>query len=69
MRASAWQILLVIVIILLLFGARRLPDLARGVAQSLNVFKKEINAPSDEPDDNKPEAPARDSDAAKDSPQ
>jgi len=36
-----WQeILLVLVIVLILFGAKRLPELARGLGQSMNEFRK-----------------------------
>jgi sec-independent protein translocase protein TatA len=37
-----WHIIVLVVVILLLFGARRLPDLARSVGQSLKIFKKEV---------------------------
>lgn len=40
MKPMHWVILLVIV--LLLFGAKRLPDLAKSVGQSMKIFKKEI---------------------------
>lgn len=36
------EILLVLLIVLLLFGARRLPELARGVGKSLKIFKSEV---------------------------
>ena len=34
------EAVVVVLVILLLFGARRLPDLARALGQSLNEFKK-----------------------------
>lgn len=42
MRPSTMQIVIVILIIVLLFGAKRLPDLAKGLGQSLKVFKNEV---------------------------
>lgn len=35
------EILILILIILLLFGAKRLPDVARGLGRSLRIFKAE----------------------------
>jgi len=34
------EIVFILVIVLLLFGAKKLPELARGLGQSLNEFKK-----------------------------
>jgi sec-independent protein translocase protein TatA len=39
LRGSEWLIL--ILVIVLLFGARRLPDAARGLGRSLRIFKAE----------------------------
>lgn len=36
--------LLLLLIVLLLFGAKRLPDLARGVGRSMRIFKAETQA-------------------------
>ncbi len=36
------EILLIVLVVLLLFGARRLPDLARSVGRSLKIFKSEV---------------------------
>ena len=35
-----WELLLILGIILLLFGAKKLPGLAAGLGQSLRAFKK-----------------------------
>ena len=36
------EILLIVLVVLLLFGARRLPELARSVGRSLKIFKSEV---------------------------
>ncbi len=36
------HILLLLVVVILLFGAKRLPDSARSIARSLKIFKSEI---------------------------
>lgn len=35
-----WQIILVLVVILLLFGAKKLPELSRSIGKSLGEFRK-----------------------------
>ncbi|WP_087117914.1 Sec-independent protein translocase subunit TatA [Corynebacterium urinipleomorphum] len=37
------EILLIVFVILLLFGASKLPDLARSVGRSARIFKSEVN--------------------------
>jgi sec-independent protein translocase protein TatA len=39
-----WEILLVLIIILVLFGAKRLPQLARGLGLSINEFRDAISS-------------------------
>lgn len=43
---SHWVIILVVV--LLLFGAKRMPDAARGIGRSLRIFKAETSALSED---------------------
>lgn len=40
MRLGWTEILVILLLILLLFGARKLPELARSLGKSLNEFKK-----------------------------
>ncbi|MBN1282352.1 MAG: twin-arginine translocase TatA/TatE family subunit [Proteobacteria bacterium] len=40
MRMGWTEILVILALVLLLFGARRLPDLARSLGRSLRQFKK-----------------------------
>lgn len=39
-RPGTGEIILIIVALLLLFGAKRIPDLARSVGQALSMFRK-----------------------------
>jgi sec-independent protein translocase protein TatA len=40
-----WELLLILGIVLLLFGAKKLPGLASGLGQSLRAFKKSVQDP------------------------
>ena len=40
---NGWEIVIVLVIILLLFGARKLPDLARSIGASAKEFRKGLD--------------------------
>ena len=39
---TGWHFLIILVVILLLFGAPKLPGLARSLGQSMKIFKSEI---------------------------
>lgn len=58
---NGWHLLILLAVILLLFGAAKLPALAKSVGQSARVFKGEMKAMKD--DDEKATA-ASDSTAA-----
>lgn len=41
MRFGIWEILLIVLLIVLLFGgARKIPELARNIAEGIKVFKE-----------------------------
>lgn len=46
---NGWHFLIVLVIVLLVFGAPKLPGLAKSLGQSLKIFKSEMK--SDESQD------------------
>lgn len=39
-----WHIVVLLIVVLLLFGAPRLPDLARSLGKSLRILKEETKA-------------------------
>jgi sec-independent protein translocase protein TatA len=39
---TGWHLVIILVIVLLLFGATRLPALTRSIGQSVRIFKKEV---------------------------
>lgn len=41
---EGWHILIIVGLFVVLFGARKLPDSARSIGQSLRIFKSEIKA-------------------------
>ena len=45
---------LIVAIFMLLFGARKLPDLGRGSGRALRIFKAEIQGTTDEELDERP---------------
>ncbi|KSU51903.1 twin-arginine translocase TatA/TatE family subunit [Microbacterium enclense] len=45
---TGWHLLIVLAVILLLFGAAKLPALAQSVGKSARVFRGEIKAMKDE---------------------
>ncbi|MCS5716777.1 Sec-independent protein translocase subunit TatA [Herbiconiux sp. CPCC 205763] len=53
---NGWHLVIILVVVLLLFGATRLPALSKSVAQSMRIFKSETKAMKD--DDAKPETVA-----------
>jgi sec-independent protein translocase protein TatA len=59
---EGWHIVIIVGLVVLLFGSRKLPDAARSVGQSLRIFKSEMKAaakdetPAAAPQDAPPQA-------------
>ena len=68
---NGWEIFLIFFAILLLFGAKRLPELARGMGKSMREFRKAASEVEDNFRDamdsqpNEANTPAKQSDQAK----
>ncbi|WP_341951952.1 Sec-independent protein translocase subunit TatA [Salinibacterium sp. TMP30] len=45
---SGWHLIILLVVILLLFGAPKLPGLARSLGQSMRIFRSEVKTMKDE---------------------
>lgn len=55
---GGWEVLLIIAIILLLFGAKKIPELARGVGSGIREFKNaSLASREEETSPPAPEAP------------
>jgi len=48
-RIQPWHVVVLLIVVLLVFGSNRLPDVARSVGQSLKIFKREISELRDDP--------------------
>jgi sec-independent protein translocase protein TatA len=51
---GATEILLILVVVVLLFGGRKIPELMKGIGQGMKEFKKASQL-DDEPEKTKPE--------------
>jgi sec-independent protein translocase protein TatA len=45
---GAGEILLIVLVILILFGAKKIPELAQGIGKGMREFKKALNDVQDE---------------------
>ena len=54
-----WHWIVILVLLILLFGANKLPDIAANLGQSLKVFKKEVKELREEDDAAQQKPPAQ----------
>ena len=54
-RLEPWHLLIVLVlVVVVLFGGKRLPDAARGLGRSMRIFKSEVKQMQDDDDQTAP---------------
>ncbi|HEX3825847.1 MAG TPA: twin-arginine translocase TatA/TatE family subunit [Sporichthyaceae bacterium] len=44
-----WHLVILAVLFMALFGAKRLPESAKSLGESLHIFKKSVRGPDDQP--------------------
>jgi sec-independent protein translocase protein TatA len=51
---APWHIILLLLVLVLLFGSRRLPGAAKSLGESMHIFKKSVSGlnPDNDPNDN-----------------
>ncbi len=54
MGIGTWQIIVIVLVVLLLFGGKKIPELAQGLGKGIKNFKDEIKEGEDENADIKP---------------
>ncbi len=42
MRGGIWEIILIVLLVLILFGSAKIPAMARNIASGIKTFKQEI---------------------------
>ncbi len=52
---GGWELIVVVLVVILLFGAKKLPELARGTGQALRIFKDETKGLTTDDDTKTPE--------------
>ncbi|MDX2932157.1 Sec-independent protein translocase subunit TatA [Streptomyces ipomoeae] len=57
-KLGPWEITLILVVIVLLFGAKKLPEMARSLGKSARILKSEAKAMKSEGQDNSTAASA-----------
>jgi sec-independent protein translocase protein TatA len=56
---GGWEIVLILAVVLILFGAKKIPELAKGLGSGIKEFKKATREVTDEINNASDEQPAR----------
>ena len=64
---GGWEMVVIAIVILLLFGAKKLPELAKGLGQGIREFKGAVDGVKDEINDAKDKVESDDNNEEKNS--
>ena len=53
MGLSSTELIIILIIVVLLFGAKKIPELAKGIGSGIKNFKAEMNSVDDDKQENK----------------
>ena len=56
MKMGIWELLVILVIVILIFGPKALPKLGKSLGKTIGNFKKGLNEDDDDDDDDGPRA-------------
>lgn len=56
---SWWHWAIVLIVVVILFGSKKLPEAARGLGRSMRIFKSEIKEMQNEGAEDEPDDPAQ----------
>ncbi len=57
MRLEPWHVLVLLIVVVMLFGYKRLPDMTRNIGRSMRIFKSEVEGLRHDDDKHDPAAP------------
>jgi sec-independent protein translocase protein TatA len=56
---SAWELLILLLVVLLVFGPKRLPEMGRSLGKGMREFKDTLGGKDTEPEDERPQITAQ----------
>jgi len=59
-RLGPWEIVLIVAVVLILFGPKRLPELGKGIGSFLKNFKKSVKGEMEEKEESEEEKETKD---------
>ncbi len=59
---SAWELLILLLVVLLVFGPKRLPEMGRSLGKGMREFKESLSGKDEDDDESRPQIAAASTD-------